>query len=194
MLHPNLIQKSTRDRLGWLGSSRKTQGPHTFRLALLKFIVHLVLKGIESYLLTAVEFDPHNDQFFQDKLLCFDALLFFIILWGVWSLTWQKYTMFQNHHKKSHISMIFKHLNFHQKFDTTQAKMQFLFLLFSKLFLPLKKLFISSKLSLLSKTYNKKITVEKICKVLIRTKKVFLTVKINFARFARITINWYFLH
>ena len=85
--------------------------------------------------------------------------------------------------------MIFKHLNFHQKIDTTQAKMQFLFLLFSKLFLPLKKLFISSKLSLLSKTYNKKITVEKICKVLIRTKKVFLTVKINFARFARITIN-----
>ena len=83
VLHPNLIQKSTRDRLGWLGSSRKTQGPHTFRLALLKFIVHLVLKGIESYLLTAVEFDPHNDQFFQDKLLCFDALLFFIILWGV---------------------------------------------------------------------------------------------------------------
>lgn len=159
MLHPNLIQKSTRDRLGWLGSSRKTQGPHTFRLALLKFIVHLVLKGIESYLLTAVEFDPHNDQFFQDKLLCFDALLFFIILWGVWSLTWQKYTMFENHYKKSHttytVSMIFKHLNFHPKFNTTKAKKQFQFLLFSKLFSSLKKLLRSLKLSLISKLFNK---------------------------------------
>ena len=156
MLHPNLIQKSTRDRLGWLGSSRKTQGPHTFRLALLKFIVHLVLKGIESYLLTAVEFDPHNDQFFQDKLLCFDALLFFIILWGVWSLTWQKYTMFENHYKKSHIMpIIFKHLNFHPKFNTTKANKQFQFLLFSKLFSSLKKLLRPLKLSLISKLFNK---------------------------------------